>query len=175
MSTILLITGPSGAGKTTTIREFLESASGVWAYLSQDDLRQLVVTGYHSADDYRKDWNKETQRQWNVSIPLCVDMAKRYHEAGINCVVDFYGPLEEFVIWEKHLKDLPYKLVVLLPDEETTVERNNGRDEQSKLKESIVRENHRLFDGWKNRGVSVIDTSHIEITDSVKRIKELID
>lgn len=175
MSTVLLITGPSGAGKTTTSREFLKKASGVWAYLSQDDLRQLVVAEYQSADDYRKNWDKETHRQWNVSIPLCVDMAKRYHDAGIHCVVDFYGPPDEFVLWEKHLKNLPYKLVVLLPDEETTVERNNGRDERSKLKENVVRGNHRLFEGWQNRGVSVIDTSHIEINDSVKRIKEMID
>ncbi len=175
MSTILLITGPSGAGKTTTSREFLKSASGVWAYLSQDDLRQLVTAGYQSADDYRKDWNKETQRQWNVSIPLCVDMAKRYHEAGIHCVVDFYGPPEEFEIWEKHLEDLPYKLVVLLPDEETTVKRNGGRDSRSKLKENIVRENYRLFDDWNARGVSVIDTSHINVQESVNQLKTLIE
>jgi len=106
MATLLLITGPSGAGKSTTSKKFLDQVSGVWAYVNQDNIRQLVTNGYAGADDYEKNWTDETKRQWNVSIPICIDIAKHYQEVGINCLIDFFAPPEEFDEWEKYLKIL---------------------------------------------------------------------
>ncbi len=46
MAKILLINGPSGAGKSTTAKAFLEKCEGTWAFVSQDDVRDLIKSGY---------------------------------------------------------------------------------------------------------------------------------
>lgn len=173
MSKTIILTGPSGAGKTTTCKRFLESASGEWAYINQDEIRQLILAGYESAGDYYQNWNDGTKRQWAASIPICVDIAKRYSEYGINCILDIFAPPEEFERWKPFLKNLDYSLIVLLPDEETTVLRNAERDDRSKLKENKIRQNHALFGGWKNQNVNIIDTSAINLKESLEKIKRI--
>lgn len=173
MAKVILLTGPSGAGKTTTAEMFLKSAPGVWAYISQDELRQLVVAGYASADDYSYNWGDETRRQWEVSIPICTDIVRRYNYVGINCIVDFFAPPEEFEKWRRGLVGIDYKLFVLLPSIEETVARNAGRSARSQLKENKIRQNHALFQAWADsrEAVTVIDTSEIKISETVAHIR----
>jgi adenylate kinase family enzyme len=173
MAKILLVTGPSGAGKTTTCKEFLKHAEGVWAYLNQDDIRQFIKAGYASADDYEKNWSVETKRQWDVSIPICADTAKRYQAAGINCLIDFFAPFEEFQIWKKYLENIRYSVIVLLPNEEFTVNRNSMRQFPAKLRENKIRQNYRKFDTWQADDAVIIDNSNLEILEVVSRLSLL--
>lgn len=170
---IIIVTGPSGAGKTTTCRKFLESANGEWAYINQDEIRQLVVAGYESADDYTKNWNEKTKKQWEVSIPICADMAKRYNEHTINCIVDIFAPPDEFNEWKKYLSGVSYELVVLLPDVHTAVARNASRDKRSRLKENKIRQNHALFESWLSTGSRVIDNSNTTLDDVIDQLRDI--
>lgn len=174
MAQLVLITGPPGAGKTTVCKNVLPGLTGEWAYISQDDLRQMVRTGYASADDYDYDWSPSTRRQWMVSIPICVDIAKRYLKSGINCLVDFSASPEQFEIWKSEIGDVPYKLFVLLPKEEVVVKRNSHRDSVSRLKDNKVRLSHKEFLGWTNCGINIIDSTGESVGQTVSKIKDLI-
>jgi len=174
MAKLLLITGPSGAGKTTVSKSLLKQLTGEWAYISQDDLRQLVIAGYASADDYEHEWSEEVRRQWNVSIPICVDVAKRYLDVGINCIIDFYATPNEFEKWKKELKDIPYTLIVLRPDLGSTLERNRSREERAKLKDNKIRQNYKAFEEWSQTEIRVVDTSKEKVSVTVEAIEKII-
>ncbi len=175
MTNLLLITGPAGAGKSTTAAEFLRQAKGTWAYINQDELRQLVKTGYSTADGYEKDWPKETVTQWEVSIPVCCDIAKRYIEHGINCLIDFNASPDEFKKWNEYLRDLDYKLVVLLPDETTVISRNKNRDSRSKLKDNKIIQNYKKLAAWENNEAIIINNTQGSPFDTVAKLNSLIE
>lgn len=171
---ILLITGPAGAGKSMTSQKFLDSANGTWAYLNQDELRQLVKTGYATADDYEYNWSEDVRNQWRVSIPICCDIAKRYEEASINCLIDFNASPDEFNEWKKYLDSLDYELVVLLPTQEVVLTRNSNRDERSKLKNNKVLQNYDKLAEWNSHDANIIDNSEGTVGKTVDRINELL-
>lgn len=168
------MTGPAGAGKTTTSRSFLRQAQGVWAYVNQDDIRQLIKTGYASADGYEHDWSAETRRQWEVSISICCEITKGYAQSGINSLVDFNASPDEFNTWREYLKEIGYKLVVLLPDKETVLSRNANRDKRSKLTNNKIIQNYEKLAKWQNQGVMVIDNSVGAVSAIIDKLNDLI-
>lgn len=175
MIKILLVTGPAGAGKTTACNKLAESCEGMWAYISQDDIRQYIKAGFKSPADK---WTDDTEKQWDVSIAICADMARRYQETGINCVIDGFAPppMGSFDKWEKPFEGLDFKLAVLLPDVETTVKRNAQRTGNTKLKESQIRNHHAWFSEWANESqAKIIDSSSIDTNQVVDLLKTYLD
>lgn len=171
MSEVLLVTGPGGAGKSTACEAFAKTAVGVWAYLSQDDIRQLIRAGFKNPS---QGWDDETQVQWDVSINICADMAKRYQEHGINCIIDCFAPKGTFDKWEQALNGINYKIIVLLPGVEETIKRNNQRTGDAKLNESQVKEHHEWHAMWEgDQRAKVIDTTTLDVGDVVKKIGEV--
>jgi len=169
MSEVVFITGPSGAGKSTTAKELTETQIETWALISQDHIRTFIKAGYANPE---AEWTGETKKQWSVSIAICCDMAKRYHEAGINCVIELFAPPTEFEKWKQYLDVLPYKLFVLLPDVEKTVYRNSNR--KLPMKEEDVRENHEWFTEWKPSEATIIDTTDLSLDESVEEISRCL-
>jgi adenylate kinase len=172
MSEILLITGPAGAGKTTACKAFAKGAKGVWAFISQDDIRMFVKAGFKNPS---KDWDEKTKVQWDVSITICSDMAIRYKENNINCIIDcFASPDVSFGKWEQALKNMRYKVIVLLPGVEETIKRNNQRTGDAKVKLSQVKEYHEWHSRWEeDKRVTLIDTTTLSVSDVVKKIGEM--
>ncbi len=173
MSKILLVNGPSGAGKTTISKAFLKKAKGTWAYINQDEIRQLIIAGYASADDYEENYTEETRQQIKVSVPICADLVKRYYENNINCIVDFFATPETFKTWKEYLGDTPYKLVVLMPNQKVNLKRNAERD-YGRLKRKKIIKNHTQMQAWKNTEVTILDTSSQEIAETTASIKNLL-
>jgi len=175
MSQVLLVTGPPGAGKTTVCKEFARTADGDWAYVSQDDVHDFIYAGYESANDFYENWNDDTKRQWKVGIEICCDLVKDYYENDIHCVVDFFATPAEFEKWRRHLEEVPYQIIVLLPNEATTIQRNNQRSVGAKLKEAKVRLLHSLQLEWaKNDTATLIDNTDSSVENTVMKIKELV-
>lgn len=173
MSVLLLVTGPAGAGKTTTCEAFLKQASGTWAYVNQDTVRQFVKVGYASADGNESSWSDATKLQWETSIPVCCDIARRYLQHGINCLVDLSVSPEDFGQWEQYLDRLAYKFVVLLPPLEVDLQRNQDRAEPSRLTDEKIRESYDDVAAWKTAGIPVIDTSKSSIEQIVAELNRL--
>jgi predicted ATPase len=173
MSQILLLTGPPGAGKTTASKEFAQTAGGTWALVEQDAIRQLVKAGFKNPSD---PWTKATETQMNVSIAICGDMARRYHQAKVNCIIDCFITLDPYVFdkWQAALEDIPYKLVVFLPESEKAVAQNNQRTGDARLKEELVIEQHKEFLAWRDDPrATIIDTTAMDVTDAVQEIRNI--
>lgn len=173
MSKIILINGTSGSGKSTTAQQFLDSRNDVWAYVNQDDIRQLIKSGRESADDLYETWNKNTKKQWVVSIPICVDLAKRYYEYGINCMIDFYCTVEDFEVWKKYLSGLHYSLIILMLTKEIVLERNRHREYPLKLSDNKVLQTFEEFQSWRSyENAKIIDNSLGSPAITVKLIQD---
>ena len=171
---LLLVTGPSGAGKSTACEAFAETAPGTWAYVSQDAIRQFVKAGFASPVG---EWTEEVGTQWDVSIKICADMARRYVEAGISCVVDGFAPppMGDFDKWEEPFRGLDFKLVVLLPSEDTAVSRNAQRSGSACLEETMVRNDHRWFSAWHDEPTAtIIDSTELSPSQVVKTMRSFI-
>lgn len=170
MSEVLLVTGPAGAGKSTTCAEFAKSGNGMWALIEQDHIRQFVKAGFKNPSDHP--WTDKTQTQWDVSVDICGDMARRYQQRDINCIIDCFAPLGSFDKWAKAFKNVDYKVIVLLPDVEVAIERNSQRIGDARLKESQVREHHEWLAAWQeDERARIIDTSKLSVEGVVQAIR----
>lgn len=169
MSKVLIITGTSGSGKSSTSKVLSETLPGTWALISQDDIRGLVKAGYKSAGE---DWTDETRKQWEASIDICSDMIKRYRQYGINCILELFAPPSEFEKWKPKLKNTDYQLFVLIPTVETVIHRNANRE--LKMKESKIRENHEWFTVWQPEQAKIIDSTNQTLEETVELISHSI-
>lgn len=173
MSQVLLLTGPPGAGKTTASKEFAETVGGMWALIEQDAIRQLVKAGFKNPAD---PWTKETETQMNVSIAICGDMAKRYQQAGINCIIDCFITLDPYVFgkWQAALEGMAYEIIVFLPKVEKAIAQNNQRLGDDRLSEELVASQHEEFSAWQgNPQATVIDTTAMNVSDAVHAIRNI--
>jgi len=176
MANIILLTGPSGAGKTTIANKFISSQKNQWAHIKHDEIRQLVITGFSSADDSRKNWSAETKNQWQVGIQNCVDLAINFKQSEINCLVDFYSTPSEFETWKNLLNPIDYTLVILLPNKKSVITRNTTRNSPCKLSEGKILECYEDFQGWPHDcSHHTIDNSTLSIEGAVKNISDIIE
>ena len=169
MSKVLIITGTSGSGKSSTSKVLSGTLPGTWALISQDDIRSLIKAGYKST---AAKWNNETKNQWETSIDICCDMIKRYYQHNINCILELFAPPSEFEKWKPNLVGINYQLFVLVPDIETVVYRNANRE--PRMKEAKIRENHEWFTAWQPDQATVIDSSNQTLEETVALIRQSI-
>lgn len=176
MSKIILLTGPAGAGKTSIAQKFLNNQSGEWAYIAQDDIRQLVRAGYASADGLRSEWSNETRRQWDASIGVCTEIAKQYAASGISSVIDAYFTQEEFLkSWKPYLNSTNYELIILLPSLEAVLQRNELRKYPAKLTKAKIAECYADICDWKNNQEGLLlDNSQMSIEGVVNVMQGVV-
>lgn len=174
MTKIVLLTGPSSAGKTTITREFLAQQTDIWAYINQDDLRKNIASGYQSADGLRSEWSKEVWSQWIVSIDACTTLATVYQKHNINVLIDFYATYAEFTdYWKPGLIDIDYSLFVLTPTKEAILQRNRSRQQPSKLTEEKILECYQDFTDWYNTDEGRhIDNSSLSVEQVINVLQE---
>lgn len=173
MSEILLVTGPPGAGKSTVCEAFAKTSDGIWAFVEQDAIRQLVKAGFMNPSD---PWTKNTEMQMSTSINICGDMARRYQQSGINCIIDCFITLDPYVFdkWQATLKGVTYKIIVLLPNVKTALARNSQRTGDARLNEELVHNQHEEFSAWRDDPrATIIDTTNMSKDNVVQAMKRI--
>lgn len=171
MPKILFVTGPAGAGKTTTCEEFAKSMKGTWACISQDHIRTFIKAGFKNPT---KPWDSNTHKQWDVSQAICGDILRRYQTAGINCIVDCFAAKGSFDKWDEVLYEVDYQLIVLLPSLEMTVIRNSKRNGDALMEEDKVREHHEWFTAWEgDKRATIIDTTDQTVKEAIEEIRKV--
>src|ERR1700680_4938474 len=122
MSKVILLTGPAGGGKSTTADKFASESKETWAHIEQDTIRRFIRSGFANPSE---EWTDETRKQWVISVDICCYTIRKYHENGINCIVDAFISPTRFQEWKERLKGIGFKLVVLLPELQTTLKQNS--------------------------------------------------
>lgn len=169
---LLLITGPAGAGKTTTAAAWASSHSETAAHLSHDSVTLFVRSGFVSGADAHR--NPEGERQWRVGIDICAAAARVYAAAGIHCAIDTFLLPSHRHLWRSGGTDAVFqpRIVVLLPGVEHAVGRNAGRVNWG-VSEEAVRANHAAMEAWLDvPDVLVLDNSRMALPDVVQSIRD---
>lgn len=172
----IVVVGPAGAGKSTVAKKIAQESEGVWAYISQDDIRDLIYAGWESA---AQQWNDDVKKQWEVSHRISVDMMRRYQEAGINSIADGFSPSlrGDYKLLAEYLKDLNYILIVILPSLEATLQRNSNRSGDARLPDEYIENMY----GWYTNFVKeasnavVVNSTNMDVDQVVRKIQKVIN
>jgi chloramphenicol 3-O-phosphotransferase len=174
---VLFISGPAGAGKSAAANAWASARPGCAAHIELDGVREMVKSGFA---DPRDGWSDATDRQYRIARANCADMARRYVAEGITCVIDdAIFPLWEasdYAGWSRLLDAAPHRLVILLPDFETTLARNVQRSGRRLLSPDLLRVIYDMMLPWREQqAYPVLDTSTLTIAQTAQRIQDALD
>ncbi|WP_327375604.1 AAA family ATPase [Brevibacillus brevis] len=120
---IFLVTGIMASGKSTVAQLLAEKLTrGV--HLRGDSFRRMIVNG---REEYMPEPSEEAIRQLRLRYKIAASTADTFFEEGFNVVVQdvVIGPfLGEFV---EMIRNRPFYVVVLTPNEKTIEEREASR------------------------------------------------
>lgn len=172
MSTVVLLTGPAGSGKSSAAAIWASRGNSPRAFLDVDSLRLLIRAGAALPEH---GWTQETERQWNIGIDLWMAMARVYKKHAIDCIVDVYAPPMPAPDdpWKDIATELEIRRVILYPRMDVCMERNRKRNRRPLLSEEDLRGNYEDFE-WCLRRVDphhVIDNSDLTLEETVDAIE----
>lgn len=175
ISSMLLITGPAGAGKSTLADAWARGRPTPTVHISLDDVRDWVKSGYANPED---GWDELSERQYTVAR-RCVALAvHEYARIGYSCVVDdAVFPDWEVVSlagWERELGRIAVRLVVLMPSLDALQGRNSTRSGHRRLSPGMIKIIHDRMSGWRDSGASLIDNSGIGVDETVGLLNEVL-
>jgi adenylylsulfate kinase-like enzyme len=171
MPRVLLVTGPSGAGKTATTAAFASSRSRPTAVVDQDLLRTFVKAGFVHPD---RGWGPAQEQQWQLSRNIGIDAMRRYLAEGFDVVIDTYAPGDDQHHWRAGVPDgVRFDVVVVQPSLDVAAERNRRRATHTTDDESLVR-NYEGFEYAPVADAPIIDSSAMTIDDVVAEVERLL-
>ena len=146
MKSVILLSGPVGAGKTTVAPQLVALLAGPVVYIEGDKFWGFIAKGAEHMERFEN--FKITMRAMTVTtIP--------YARSGYQVVLDFSIPPRYLATVHKILsaRDIPLDYVVLRPSEQVCAERAATRDEgriadytqYKKLYNHLMMRNHTLF------------------------------
>lgn len=160
MSNLYIITGPAGVGKSTVSKK-LAQKSNKSVLIEGDDIYSQIIGGYVSA------WKEGNHLDifWDVSLNMIETYLSYNYDVIFNYIVT-----PNIIDKIKHrFKNYKTKLVVLITDEETLLNRDNQRPENCKMKERCVI----LLNSFKKKNFSadnILDNTNISIDETVNFI-----
>lgn len=169
---MLLLSGPAGAGKSSTAREWADTRSQTTAWVDCDAIRGFVRAGRSLPDVV---FDIEAQRQWNLAMSISAHMAQAYVDAGMHCVVDVYAPPPtNSDMWDE-LSDGRIIRVDLVPTLEACRQRNSQRSGRARISDEALVKNYETY-AWcleRAAGLNLIDNTHLTLDETVERVAQL--
>lgn len=160
MSTLYIITGPAGVGKSTISRELAKQQEKS-VLIEGDEIYHHVVGGYVSP------WKEGNHLEifWKV----CINTIKTYLEAGYTVVFNYIISPKDLKYIQEQITNHQTKFSVLLVDENTLLKRDKERPLDCQMNERCIV----LLNNFKNHNYNkknIIDTSNLSIIDIVNLI-----
>jgi hypothetical protein len=141
------------------------------AAIDFDEIRTLIKSGYAEPSI---EWNEPAEWQWDLAMRVVIAMAKAYLDSGVSVVLEVFATPHDLPAWKNLLGNLPYNVIVLLPDVEIVLARNSQREGTRRLTGDSVRQNYEWSLDWKSvSGVTVIDNGHKSIGEVAGEILDL--
>ncbi len=123
---IIVVSGIQGAGKSTVARLLAERFSRA-VYIEADTLQRMIVSGGEWMGEPGEPPG-EAGRQLRLRLHNACLLARSFIDAGFTAVVDDIIIGERFADLRADLAGVPFRLVVLAPDVEVAVARDEARD-----------------------------------------------
>lgn len=135
-TTVILISGSPGAGKTTLAEKISESMNGICVHIEGDMLYNMVKKGWvHPCDDHDKFF-------LNILWDNIVALIKNFTKQNINVVVDYVFSKQQIFSIVGRIKSskINIKVVVVSSSIETIIERDRQRSGVAYVGEERIRQ-----------------------------------
>ncbi len=155
--TVVIVTGPAGAGKSTVARELCRRFERA-AHIAVDVLRHMVVSGYASPLPGQAD-AEEARRQGALARRNAAALARNFAGAGFHAVIDdVLERREELDQYLAALAGCTVACVTLLPTAEALRARDAGRPPTERMGERALALHRIIATNDETRGLR-LDTS----------------
>jgi predicted kinase len=155
MGSVIMLSGPIGAGKTTVARELVAMMSGEVGYIEGDDCWRFLAK---SQRDRRENFSIIMRSMTAASLPLA--------RSGYDVVLDFTIPAEFLPTAQKILKDVPIDFVNFQPSLSVCEHRAANRAEGVISDYSVYRDFYELFERVGERFCIREDTADATVVAS---------
>ncbi len=159
--------GPAGAGKSTLAAAWCESRKYA-VQIQLDEIRSLIVSGL--ADPQGN--SPLVSDQYETAAEACCALARVYLAAGYDVAIDDVGSPDGFEReWQPHLNEIQWRVVVVRPDVETVLSRNQGRAKD--VRPDIVRQQHVDAGAWPE--AITVDTTGLSVSESLQLVLAVLE
>jgi chloramphenicol 3-O-phosphotransferase len=160
---VVLFGGPAGVGKSTLAAGWCATRPGA-AHLELDHIRDLIVSG--RADPQES--GAVQAEQYDLSVAACCALARCFSGAGYDVAIDdVLEPAAFATYWEPRLAGLDWRLVIVIPSLEVTLQRSARREKR--VKEELTREQHRHSLAWPF--AHRLDITGLTVAESLQLLK----
>ena len=165
MKSIVILSGPIGAGKTTVARELVALSTAPIAYIEGDTFWSFIAKG---------DKKQALNKRFKMIMTAMTAASLPYATSGYETILDFSIPpwfLDTARAVAK-VREVPLDYVVLRPSEQVCAARAAARAEGKIADYASYRELYGIFDGVERNTIQD-DTSHAKLVAA--RIREGLD
>lgn len=173
---VLLISGPAGAGKSEFAERWASTRSYRCARVTPDEVWDLIKSGRADAVD---GWSEEHRRQHELTLDGTAGLVSTFLRNEVSVVVDDVvfpeWPESGLEAWERRLPSVALRLVLLMPSWNVIVRRNAERSGRDNLPGPVSRKIFDDMNGWREQSqYPVIDNGEMTVDETVERVERLL-
>jgi len=159
MGSVVIVSGPVGAGKTAVCRELIASASGPTAYIEGDGFWAFIAKAAAQ---------QSPPERFRMIMRAMLAAARHFARDGYEAIVDFSVPPWYLDAVRALLKGCEYSYVVLRPSEAICASRAAARLEGTITSYDPYRELYRAFDGFELHTIANDDSDPAQVAASIR-------
>lgn len=162
---IAAITGPTGAGKSTVTQELAKHLSNA-VNIDVDQVKHFIVS------DFRYEDGDSGIDQWRLLGKNIGMLAKNFHDDGYDVIINGYLRQSSWEEMSRHI-EFTHK-ILLLPDVETVLKRDKGRNHDDQMGDQAVKDHHAFFSSEQYSDFQKINSADQTIDETVREIMNLL-
>ncbi len=155
---VVMLSGPVGAGKTTVARELVAISPAPLCYIEGDAFWSLFAKP--DAKPRRERFRLLMRSVTAAAIPLA--------RGGYEVLLDFSFPLDFLETARKILKEIPLDFVLLRPSVATCEQRAAARPEGKILEYNVYRDFYTMFEGLPKHEIGDDEADAVSIARRIR-------